>query len=63
MKILLKIRPSLQEVPKELKQKVMDDINTVKFIIEVTSLFHQTMPRQSKVCLRQKSKNNNDTNQ
>jgi hypothetical protein len=42
----------LQEVPKELK--VMDDINTVKFIIEVTSLFHQTMPRQSKVCLRQK---------
>jgi hypothetical protein len=36
MKILLKIRPATGS---GIKQKVMDDINTVKFIIEVTSLF------------------------
>jgi hypothetical protein len=53
----------LQEVPKELKQKVMDDINTVKFIIEVTSLFSSNYAETIEGMFKTKSKNNNDTNQ
>lgn len=28
-----------QEVPKDLKKKVMDDVNSVKFLMEITDLF------------------------
>ncbi|MBC5836902.1 hypothetical protein [Flavobacterium muglaense] len=28
-----------QEVPADLKKKVLDDVNTAKFLMEVTSLF------------------------
>jgi hypothetical protein len=43
-------------VPKELKQKVMDDINTVKFIIEVTSLFSSNYAETIEGMFRHKSK-------
>jgi hypothetical protein len=60
MKILLKIRPATGS---GIKQKVMDDINTVKFIIEVTSLFSSNYAETIEGMFKTKSKNNNDTNQ
>ncbi|WP_339918773.1 hypothetical protein [uncultured Flavobacterium sp.] len=52
-----------QEVPKELKQKVMDDVNAVKFIMEVTSLFSSNYASTIESMFKTKNKNNNnDTN-
>ncbi|SDZ94519.1 hypothetical protein SAMN05443667_101385 [Flavobacterium gillisiae] len=52
-----------QEVPKELKQKVMDDVNAVKFIMEVTSLFSSNYASTVESMFKTKNKNNNnDTN-
>ena len=52
-----------QEVPKELKKKVMDDVNAVKFIMEVTSLFSSNYASTIESMFKTKNKNNNnDTN-
>ena len=52
-----------QEVPKELKKKVMDDVNAVKFIMEVTSLFSSNYASTIESMFETKNKNNNnDTN-
>lgn len=49
-----------QEVPKELKQKVMDDVNTLKFILEVTSLFSSNYAATIESMFKTKN-NNNDS--
>ena len=52
-----------QEVPCDLKQKVMDDANTVKFIMEVTSLFSSNYVATIESMFKTKNNNNNnDTN-
>ncbi|AWG20181.1 hypothetical protein FFWV33_00900 [Flavobacterium faecale] len=52
-----------QEVPEDLKKKVMDDVNTVKFILEVTSLFSSNYASTIESMFKTKSKINNDTKQ
>jgi hypothetical protein len=51
-----------QEVPTELRQKVMDDINAVKLLIEITSLFSSNYAETIEGMFKTKNKNNNDTN-
>lgn len=49
-----------QEVPKELREKVMDDVNTLKFILEVTSLFSSNYASTIESMFKTKN-NNNDS--
>jgi hypothetical protein len=52
-----------QDVPVDLKQKVMDDVNTVKFIMEVTSLFSSNYAATIESMFKTKEGNsNNDRN-
>lgn len=51
-----------QEVPKDLKKKVMDDVNSMKFIMEVTSLFSSNYAATLESFFKTKKPNNTKPN-
>lgn len=58
-----KIGLPIQEVPSDLKKKVMDDVSTVKFILEVTSLFSSNYAATIEGMFKTKTKSNNQGNE
>ena len=53
-----KIGIPTQKVPSDLRRKVMDDVNTAKFIMEVTSLFSDNFASSLESLFKTKPKNN-----
>lgn len=53
-----KIGTPPKEAPTDLKKKVMDDVNTAKFIMEVTSLFSSNFAATLESLFKTKNKPN-----
>lgn len=51
-----KIAEPPQEVPKELKQKVMADVARIKLLMEITNLFTFNYPNAAKAFFKKKKK-------
>ncbi|NJM80940.1 MAG: hypothetical protein HC854_17380 [Flavobacterium sp.] len=48
-----------QEVPKDLKDKVMSDVNSVKLLMDLTSLFSSNYASSIESFFKTKNKSNN----
>lgn len=50
-----------QEVPSDLKKKVMDDVNSVKLLMELTSLFSSNYASTIESMFKTKNKKDSDS--